>query len=127
MPGSESGFAIVLTTAGSDEEAARIATALVERRLATCVNVVPGVVSHYRWKGETCRDEERLLLIKTSERLFAEVSRAIRELHSYELPEAVMLRIGAGDGEYLAWLAEGLGSKGGGGGPSGGGSLADGP
>jgi periplasmic divalent cation tolerance protein len=110
MPGSDSGFAIVLTTAGSDEEAARIAAALVERRLAACVNVVPGVVSHYRWQGKICRDDERLLLIKTAERLFPEVRRAIRELHSYELPEAVMLRIGEGDPEYLAWLADGIAS-----------------
>ena len=101
-------FAIVLTTAGSDDEASRIAAALVERRLAACVNVVPGVVSHYRWKGKICRDEERLLLIKTSARLFPEVKHAIRELHSYELPEAVMLRIADGDPEYLAWLSAGI-------------------
>ncbi len=101
-------FAIVLTTAGSDEEASRIAETLVERRLAACVNVVPGVVSHYRWKGETCRDEERLLVIKTSARLFAEVRSAIRELHSYELPEAILIGIADGDPEYLAWLADGL-------------------
>jgi periplasmic divalent cation tolerance protein len=117
---SGSGFAVVLTTAGSDEEASRIAEALVTRRLAACVNVVPGVVSRYRWKGKICRDEERLLLIKTAERLFPEVRRAIRELHSYELPETLMLRIGDGDEEYLAWLAEGLVPVGGGGPPAGG-------
>jgi periplasmic divalent cation tolerance protein len=103
-----SGFAVVLTTAGSDEEASRIAAGLLERRLAACVNVVPGVVSHYRWKGKLCRDEERLLVIKTAERLFPQVARAVRELHSYELPEAVMLRIGEGEAGYLAWLADGL-------------------
>ena len=120
MPSADAGFVVVLTTAGSDEEASRIAAALVERRLAACVNVVPGVVSHYRWKGEVHRDEERLLLIKTAERLFPEVRRAIRELHSYELPEVVMVRIGGGDEEYLAWLADGLAPETGGGPPAGG-------
>ncbi|MBZ5639076.1 MAG: divalent-cation tolerance protein CutA [Acidobacteriia bacterium] len=114
------GFAIVLTTAGTDEEASRIAAGLVERRVAACVNVVPGVVSHYRWKGEVHRDDERLLLIKTAERLLPEVGRAIRELHSYELPEVVMVRIGGGDEEYLAWLAEGLAPETGDGPPVGG-------
>ncbi len=108
MPGSGSGFAVVLTTVGSDEDASRIASALVERRLAACVSVLPGAVSHYRWKGALCRDDERLLLIKTAERLFPQLRRAIRELHSYELPELVMLPIADGDGEYLAWLAESL-------------------
>ncbi len=111
-------FAIVLTTASSDDEASRIASTLVERRLAACVNVVPGVVSHYRWKGRICRDEERLLLIKTSERLFPEVRRAIRDAHSYELPEAILLRIADGDPEYLAWLAAGTAPENGNGPPA---------
>jgi periplasmic divalent cation tolerance protein len=108
MAESKSGFAVVLTTAGSEEEASRIAEALVTRRLAACVSVVPGVVSHYRWHGQVCRDEERLLLIKTTERLFPEVKDAILELHSYELPELLMLRVGDGEARYLAWLEQAL-------------------
>lgn len=111
MTDDVSPFAIVLTTTGSDDEAHRIASALVERRLAACVNVVPRVISHYRWKGHVCRDEERLLVIKTESRLFPELKRVIRELHSYELPEAVMVRIEEGDPDYLSWLAEAVGPE----------------
>jgi periplasmic divalent cation tolerance protein len=106
MAESKTGFAVVLTTAGSEDEASRIAKTLVARRLAACVSVVPGVVSHYRWHGQICRDEEHLLLIKTAERLFPAVKDAVRELHAYELPELLMLRIGDGEARYLAWLEE---------------------
>jgi periplasmic divalent cation tolerance protein len=99
-----SGRVIALSTVGSAEDAERLARTLVERRLAACVNVVPGVVSHYRWKGELCRDEERLLVIKTrSERLDA-LRAALVELHPYELPELVAIEIGDGLEPYLGWL-----------------------
>ncbi len=101
-------YCVVLTTAGSEEVARRIARALVERRLAACVNVVPSVRSLYRWKGEVTEDEELLLVIKTAEDLFPSVRAAIRELHSYELPEAILLPIRDGDPGYLAWLEESL-------------------
>jgi periplasmic divalent cation tolerance protein len=101
-----SGRVVALTTVASAEDAERLARALVERRLAACVNVVPGVVSHYRWKGELQRDEERLLVIKTrSERLDA-LRSALVELHPYELPELVALEIAAGHQPYLDWLDE---------------------
>jgi periplasmic divalent cation tolerance protein len=95
---------IVLTTAGSDEQADSIASALVEEKLAACVNVIGGVKSVYRWKGEIEKDNERLLVIKTTEDLFDAVRRRIRELHSYELPEVIALPISDGDPDYLAWL-----------------------
>jgi len=99
-----SGRVIALSTVGSAEDAERLARTLVERRLAACVNVVPGVVSHYRWKGELCRDEERLLVIKTrSERLDA-LRAALVELHPYELPELVAIEIGDGLEPYLSWI-----------------------
>ena len=98
-------FHLALTTAGSDEQAETLARALVERKLAACVNIVHGVCSVYRWKGDVTREEEHLLLIKTAERLLPEVRRAIRELHTYEVPEFVALPIGDGDPDYLAWLA----------------------
>ena len=99
-----SGRVIALSTVGSAEDAERVARTLVERRLAACVNVVPGVVSHYRWKGEICRDEERLLVIKTrAERLDA-LRAAFVELHPYEVPELVVLEISAGNQPYLEWL-----------------------
>jgi periplasmic divalent cation tolerance protein len=99
----------VLTTAGSESEATSLARALVERRLAACVNVVPQIASIYRWKGELARETEWLLLVKTVERRFPEVRAALRELHSYELPEIVAVPIAAGDPDYLAWLAAGSG------------------
>ena len=100
------GHAVVLTTAGSQAEAARIASALVERRLAACVNVVPRVSSTYRWKGAVHTEEEWLLVVKTREDRFEEVRSAIRELHSYEQPEVILLPVGAGDAGYLAWIDE---------------------
>jgi periplasmic divalent cation tolerance protein len=106
MPAADSGIAIVLTAAGSPEEAERIARALVAERLAACVNIVGGTVSLYRWRGDVSRDEEMLLLIKTTRERFAEVRRRIRELHSYQLPEAVLLPVLDADPEYAAWVQE---------------------
>lgn len=98
-------YAVVLTTAGSDEVAERIARGLVERRLAACVNCVPGVVSTYRWRGEVARDEERLLVVKTRASRLPAVEAAIRELHDYELPEVLVLPVSGGSRAYLDWLA----------------------
>ncbi len=100
---------IVLTTAGSQEEARKIAHALVERRLAACVNIVPTVESIYRWQGKIETAEEWLLLIKTQAELFNRVSDAVKELHSYDLPECVMLEVAAGSPEYLDWIAKNTG------------------
>ena len=97
---------VALTTVATAEDAERIARSLVERRLAACVNVVPGVVSLYRWKGEVCRDEERLLVVKTRGERLEAVRQAIVELHPYELPEVLALPVEAGHGPYLAWLDE---------------------
>lgn len=101
-------FVVALTTAGSDAEAEQIARGLVEQRLAACVNVLPCVRSIYRWKGEVHADDERLLLIKTTHDRVEEVREAVRALHSYELPEFLVLPVQGGDPSYLAWLAEGL-------------------
>jgi periplasmic divalent cation tolerance protein len=97
---------IVLTTAGSLEEAQKIAHALVERRLAACVNIVPQIESVYRWQGKVESATEWLLIIKTRAGVFERVRDAIRELHSYELPECVMVEIGGGSEKYLSWIEE---------------------
>ena len=96
---------IVLTTAGSADEARRIAEALVERKLAACVNIVPKIASIYRWKGKIEEAEEWLLVIKTGV-AFEKVRDAICEMHSYELPECLAIAIEDGSPEYLKWLAE---------------------
>lgn len=95
---------LVLTTAGSTDEAKKIALALVELRLAACVNIVPRIESVYRWKEQVETAEEWLLLIKIRANDFERVRNAIRELHSYELPECIMLEIAQGDKAYLDWL-----------------------
>ena len=95
---------VALSTVGSLEDAERIAHAVVERRLAACVNVLPQVVSVYRWKGSVAREEERLLVIKTTSDRFEALRQAIVELHPYELPELIALPIQAGHEPYLAWL-----------------------
>ena len=96
---------IVLSTAGSQAEAEKIAQALVERRLAACVNVLP-IHSVYRWQGKVESAAEFLLIIKTTAPRYAQVETAIRELHSYDLPECVQIAIEAGSQKYLDWIAD---------------------
>jgi periplasmic divalent cation tolerance protein len=105
---------IVLTTAGSHEEAQKIARGLVERRLAACVNIVPGVESIYRWQGKVDSAQEWLLVIKTTTRAFDGVRAAIQELHTYELPECVCVAIEDGSTRYLEWIGSCVGVEGGG-------------
>jgi periplasmic divalent cation tolerance protein len=98
----------VLTTAGSEEEAEQIAAALVERRLAACVQTVGPITSRYRWQGEIETAREWLCLVKTEAERYAGVETAIRELHSYEEPEIVATPIVAGSQGYLDWLGASL-------------------
>jgi periplasmic divalent cation tolerance protein len=97
---------IVLTTAGSPQEAEKIARALVERRLAACVNIIPQIQSVYRWKEKIEQETEWLLIIKTRLNIFDSVRDAIKELHSYDLPECVMLDVSDGSEAYLNWVSE---------------------
>jgi periplasmic divalent cation tolerance protein len=96
---------IMLTTAGSADEARKIAQALVERRLAACVNIVPQIESVYRWQGTVEHATEWLLLIKTQAAAFEHVRATIKALHSYELAECIMLEVGGGEQKYLDWIA----------------------
>src|SRR5512146_285123 len=100
---------ILLTTTGTADEARKIATALVERRLAACVNIVGPIASVYRWQGAVKNAQEWLLLVKTAAAQSARARAAIQELHSYELPECVELTIEDGSAEYLAWIGENAG------------------
>jgi periplasmic divalent cation tolerance protein len=97
---------IVLTTASSEDEARKIGRHLVEHQLAACVNIVPQIESIYRWQNKVESAREWLLLIKTTAEGFAAVRDAIRELHSYELPECVAIAVEDGSAEYLEWLAD---------------------
>jgi len=91
-------------TAATAEEAERIASMLVEARLAACVQILPSIKSVYRWKGELVRENEVLLSAKTTREKFAELDRAVRAIHSYETPEIVALPIAAISDAYLEWL-----------------------
>jgi len=95
---------LALSTAPSAEQAERLARVLVERGLAACVNVLPGVRSIYAWKGELHSDQECLLLIKTCAARFDELRRTLVAEHPYELPELIALPIEAGHVPYLEWL-----------------------
>jgi periplasmic divalent cation tolerance protein len=95
---------IVLSTASSREEAGRISRTLVERRLAACVNLIPGLTSVYRWQEAIEEAEEVLLLIKTSAERLPELEAVLRELHSYDIPEFVVLAVESGSRAYLDWL-----------------------
>ncbi len=97
---------VVLTTCGSLEEARHIAQTLVERRIAACVNIVPGVESTYLWKGEIETANEWLLVIKTTEGAFERLRLALKELHSYEVPECIELAVTDGSEAYLDWIGE---------------------
>ncbi len=95
---------LVMTTAGSHEEAGRIAGALVEAHLAACVNLVPGVSAVYRWQGDVETANEVLLLIKTTVENLDTVESTVRRLHSYELPEFLVLQPEAATQAYADWI-----------------------
>ena len=95
---------IVITSLPDRESAEKLASLLVERRLAACVNLLPPCDSVYRWRGEIQRDEEHPLLIKTTEDRYAELEMSIRANHPYELPEIVAVPIVQGLPAYLQWV-----------------------
>jgi periplasmic divalent cation tolerance protein len=97
---------IVFVTTPTSEEANRIAEALVAQRLAACVNIIPAIQSIYRWEGKVTRDQESLMIIKTTDERYTELERVVKELHSYSTPEVVALRIERGSEQYLKWLRE---------------------
>jgi periplasmic divalent cation tolerance protein len=96
---------VVLTTTGSQEEAAKIAQALVERQLAACVQITGPITSVYRWQEKIENSLEWLCVIKSSRANYAALEAAIRELHSYEVPEIIALPVQSGSADYLSWLA----------------------
>ncbi len=104
MPGAV--VHVVLVTAPDMRTAGKLARLLVADKLAACVNCVPGIISHYAWKGKACRDREVLLLIKTRSGLLGRLAAAVKKNHPYELPEIIALPVVGGDASYLAWIAQ---------------------
>jgi periplasmic divalent cation tolerance protein len=94
----------VLTTCGSEETALTIASALVDQGYAACVNILPSVKSYYFFKGETHLDEEVMLIIKTVRDLYPQVAEVITDLHTYEIPEILMLPVEEGSEPFLDWI-----------------------
>lgn len=100
----KSDFYLVYVTTADAEEAHRIGDELVERRLVACVNIIPRISSIYRWKGKIQRDEETIVLLKTTGRHLDEVIKAVRALSSYEVPDISCFAIDAGDSDFLSWI-----------------------
>lgn len=97
---------LVLVTTGSEAEAELIAKALLEERLAACVNVLNPIRSMYRWEGKIADDQEWLLVIKTQSERFADLEAKVKTLHSYQVPEVIALPIVQGAAGYLQWLRQ---------------------
>jgi periplasmic divalent cation tolerance protein len=96
---------VVLVTAPSPDQAAEIARALVEERLAACGNVVPAIRSIYRWEGKVHEEAEALLVLKTTRGRFEALRDRVLALHPYDVPEVIALPVEAGNAAYLAWIA----------------------
>ena len=99
-------YRIVLVTCGSIGEARRIGRGVVEKKLAACANILAGVESIYRWKGKVESAREALVAIKTTTSRLRELEREVKRLHSYELPEFIVLQISAGSLGYLEWIGK---------------------
>ncbi|KAL3318416.1 hypothetical protein Ciccas_002924 [Cichlidogyrus casuarinus] len=105
---SKARFRVFLATAKDMDEAKIIANALVNDRLAACVNILPNITSVYRWNNEVKTDDEVLMVIKSRESLREELTTKIKNLHSYETPEVISLPIFGGSNSYIKWLGESL-------------------
>jgi periplasmic divalent cation tolerance protein len=101
---------LVLTTIGADTDGHGLARTLVEEHLAACVNVLPVMTSVYRWKGQVEQDKEQQLIIKTTPDRVEALQSRLRELHTYELPEFLVVDADGGSSAYLAWVRESVGS-----------------
>jgi len=97
---------VVLSTFPNPDKAAEIARALVDERLAACVNIVPAIRSIYRWQGAVSDDTETLAVIKTTRERYADLAARLRALHPYEVPEILALDVEAGHPAYVAWVEE---------------------
>jgi len=96
---------VIYVTAKDGIEGRKIAKHLLAHKLVACVNIVNNIESHYRWEGKLEQSSEVLLVIKTRRALFVKVARAVKEVHSYKVPEIIALPIVTGEKNYLSWLA----------------------
>jgi periplasmic divalent cation tolerance protein len=103
---TETPHVLILTTLPADADAGAFAEALVESRLAACVNLLPVMESVYRWDGRVQRDSERQLILKTSRERVATLWQRVRELHPYDVPEFIVPPIVDGNDAYLRWIGD---------------------
>ena len=99
-----SDYSVVFMTASSHEEAENIAENLVSHKLAACVNILPNMKSFYWWDDKVCKDEELLLVAKIKTSFFKDLEKAVKKLHSYDVPEIILLPIENGSNAYLQWM-----------------------
>lgn len=97
---------VIMSTCPDEPSAQTIAAALIEDKLAACVNIIAGVTSVYQWQGKIEQSHEQCLIIKTLKHNYAAVERSIQELHPYELPEVISVPISEGSEQYLSWIAQ---------------------
>ena len=106
MSSSDPQVILVLTTIAAEADGTALGRALVDERLAACVNILPAMTSVYRWKGQVEQDREQQVIIKTTRDRLAALQARVRDLHSYELPEFLVIEAGGGAEAYLAWVEE---------------------
>jgi periplasmic divalent cation tolerance protein len=99
---------VIFVTVPTRKEGKRLAMRLVQEGLAACVNIVPGIESHYRWQGRMEKSKELLLLVKSSSSHFKKLEKRIRQLHRYNVPEVLALPVAHGSKPYLSWLKNAL-------------------
>ncbi|KYN98276.1 putative cutA [Plasmodium gaboni] len=104
MENQESPFIAVYVTTPSKEVAEKISYVLLEEKLVSCVNIIPGILSLYHWKGEIAKDNEVLMMIKTKKHLFEEIVKFVKSNHPYEIPEVIAVPIEHGSKDYLDWV-----------------------
>lgn len=104
MSKSAGNILIALTTTSSRREAMKIGQSVVREKLAACVNVVPGITSVFCWEGRVQKSREVLLILKTTSRKYLALEKAIRSMHSYDVPEIIAVRVDRGFDQYLEWV-----------------------
>ena len=104
----ESGYVVIFITTATTDEAQQISRVLLEQRKAACVNIVPGISSHFWWQDKLDSDQESLLIVKTNSSLLPEIISLVKGMHSYQVPEIIALPIVGGSQDYLRWMGENL-------------------
>ena len=102
----ESGYIVIFITTATTDEAQQISKVLLERRKVACVNIVPGISSHFWWQDKLDSAQESLLIVKTKSSLLPEIISLVKGMHSYQVPEIIALPIVGGNQDYLQWIGE---------------------